>query len=905
MRDWTGEIRRRLAGSGVDPETEETTVEEFAQHLEDRFEDLRSSGATEEEARRLALEELEEEGVLGRRVRQSRGRARPQPVPIGARTGAGWLAGVGGDLRFGARLLRRSPGFTIVAVLVITLGIGATTAVYSIIDTVLLRPLPGVRAPEGLAVIFTSDYSGPRFSASSYPDYEAIREEGGAFSDVAAHAPRPFSLAAGQWSERALGELVSANYFELLGVRPHLGRFFVAEEQAAGGTAAVAVISHDLWRRRFGGSDDAVGGAIRINGQMLTVVGVAPATFRGSLRGVRMDVWVPLSAPAAVIGFDPGRRTDRGLFLVGRLRPGTAVEEAQANLDFVARNLHAAFPPDWTDVNDQSRVLTVLPESAARVPQPVRGPVLGLLGLLAGMVGIVMLIACTNVANLMLARGAARGTEMGIRLALGATRRRIMAHLLTESILLATLGGTLGLLLAFGITRGLDGVPLPIPVPFALDLSLDLRVLVFATAATVLTGILFGIAPALQASRAPVALIRATGSRGAARTAVRSALVTVQVAASLVLLIGGGLFLRSLLASQRIDLGFDPRNTVAVPIDLQTEGYTQDEAERFYAEITARAVAIPGVRATTLAERLPLGLDWSRRSVGIEGYAPLPGEDMEVPYNGVGPDYFAVMGIGLRRGRDFAATDRDGAPPVVIVNEAFASRYWPGEDPIGKRVRLRGPDGPSAEVVGLAPDGKYRSLTEEPTPFIYHPYLQVPSGSMTLLLRTVGDPSTVVPGLRRELRDLAPGLPAPQVTTLREHVGVATLPQRIAAVLLGVLGFLALGIATVGLYGVVAYSVVQRTREFGIRMALGALASDVRRMVVTQGLRLGAIGIALGILVALPISRLIESFLIVGPVDPVTFVGVPLILVAASAAASYLSSRRATEVDPLTALRAE
>ncbi|HSJ30631.1 MAG TPA: ABC transporter permease, partial [Longimicrobiales bacterium] len=444
----------------------------------------------------------------------------------------------------------------------------------------------------------------------------------------------------------------------------------------------------------------------------------------------------------------------------------------------------------------------------------------------------------------------------------------------------------------------------PLPGSITIDVSLDGRVVLFAAAITVLTGVLFGLAPALHGASAPAPLMR-EGARGGNRARIRNALVVVQVAASVVLLVGGALFLRSLMAAQRIDTGMDTENMALIPFDLHTEGYSLEQAQQFYEQVQEQAAALPGVTSVTLAQRVPLGGGFARRSIGVEDYTPGEGEDMEINFNVVSPGYFDAMGIRVVRGRGFTDADREGAPHVVVVNEAFARRFWPGTDALGRRVRLAGSDGPLAEVVGVVPDGKYRSLTEDPLPYMYYPYLQWPSASMMLQVRTAIDPAAITDPLRERVRALAPTIPVPEVTTLRSHVGIATMPQRIAAMALAVLGAIALGIAAIGLYGVVSYVVVQRTHEIGIRTALGAAAADVARMVVMQGMRLALIGVAIGAVLALVLARLLSTMLFVSPADPLAIAGTAVLLTVVAAAASWLPARRAARVDPLTALRSD
>ncbi|HEU5208915.1 MAG TPA: ABC transporter permease [Longimicrobiales bacterium] len=902
MPDWRAEIRQRLGDTGLRAEAD--IVEELSQHLQDRYDDLRSQGVTDADAQRTALAELEDDATLGARIRRSVPRESPPPAAVGAAGRSGFLSGMAGDLRLAVRLLRRSPGFTAVAILVIALGIGANTAIFSVLNAVLLRPLPGVAEPSRLAAVYTSDYSGPRYGSSSYADYLAMRESG-AFEDMASYTPMPFSISLGERAVRGMGEAVSANYFDVLGVRPLRGRFFLPPEAGPPGSAPVVVLSHGFWQDRLGSADDVIGRTLRINGELLTVIGVAPESFRGALRGLRIDAWIAPGAPASLVGgdYDPDARGSRGLLLFGRLAAGATLENSQTRLDGLAAQLHAAYPDAWTDVRDQARVITALSEADMRVPPQVRGAVVGFFGLMMTVVGIVLLIACTNVANLMLARAAARRAEMGVRIAIGASRGRIVRQLLTESLLIGLIGGALGIAAAIVLTRLVNAVPLPVPVPVALDVPLDVRVLLFAAGITMAAGVLFGIVPALQSSRAPAPLMKDAVSARGPRMRLRNALVVVQVAASLVLLTGGAIFLRSLLVAQQIDTGIDTGNMLLVPFDLAIEGMSEDEARRFYDEARAVAAAVPGVRSVTLAERVPLGAGWARRYVRVEGYTPAQGEDMEVPFNGVSDGYFEGMGIRLARGRGFTEADRADAPRVVVVNEAFARRFWPGVGALGKRVGMGGSDAPFAEVVGVVPDGKYRSLTEEPLPYLYYPYAQRPSRTMTMQVRTALDPDVVAPVLRARLRALAPALPVPEMTTLRQHVSFATLPQRAAAIVLAVLGVIALGIAGIGLYGVVSYSVAQRTREFGIRNALGAAASDVQRMVLVHGLRLAAIGVAAGLLLALALTWVIRSMLLVSPFDPVALVAGAVVLTGAAALASWVPARRAMRVNPLAALR--
>ncbi|HLU38256.1 MAG TPA: ABC transporter permease [Planctomycetota bacterium] len=814
------------------------------------------------------------------------------------------------DLRYGARVLLRSPGFTLAAVLTLALGIGANTTIFSLVNAVLLRPPPHVQEPERLVSVYTSDFSGPRLRASSYPDYLEIRALDDVFEGVIAYTPRALSLNDGTGSEVVFGEMVTGNYFDVLGIQAAHGRTFLPEESATRGTHAVAVISHGLWQSRFGGDPQVVGGTVRLNGYPFTVIGVAPAGFQGSLRGLRSDVWVTwmMNRQLGAGGLDIDRRGDRGLLVTARLRPGATIEQARARLDLLALALRAAYPDAWTDIRGRGRLLTALPERDARLFPMVRGPVLGLMGLLMAVVALVLLIGCANVANLLLARAAGRRREVAARLALGAGRWRLVRQLLTESVLLAALGGAAGVFLALWATDLLMRFDPPLPVPVDLDLGIDGTVLGFGLAVTMLTGIVFGLVPALRATRLDLVSAlkneQPAAGRGLRRIALRDALVVGQIAACVVLLAVAGLFVRGLQHAHTADPGFDTSNMLLLDLPVAIQGYDEARARGFYDQLAARLEALPGVRAVTLADNVPLGLDRQRRFIAVEGYEPRPGEDMEFDFNIVGVRYFETMGIPLVRGRASTAEDRAGSLPVVVVNETFARRFWPGEDALGKRIRYDGER--FAEVVGVARDGKYRSLTEEPRPYVWIPFAQQYRADMTVHIRTAGDPLALAAAVRAQVRALDPDLPITGLKALEEHFGLALLPQRAGASLLGSFGVLGLLLAAVGLYGVVAYGVGQRTREIGIRMALGARTDDVTRLVVRQGAALGATGLAIGVALAAGAARLITGLLYgVRPLDPVTFAAVALVLGGTVLAASWLPARRAARVDPMAALRGE
>jgi macrolide transport system ATP-binding/permease protein len=812
------------------------------------------------------------------------------------------------DLRQAARLIVKHPGFTAVAVISLALGIGANTAIFSLVNALLLRPMPVAR-PDEIVSVFTSDFSGPLYGASSYPDYLDFRRLG-ALSDLAAWAPTPVALAQGADSQRMFAEAVSANYFDVLGVRPVLGRGFVPEEGE--GPHAVAVIAHGTWQRVFGGDPAVVGRSLTLNGTPFRVVGVAPPGYSAAMRGLAMDVWIPLSMQEVARTGRDGltSRGNRGIMLTGRLKPGTDIAAAQARFDALARELHRAYPRNWTDVQQRVRRITLVSEAGGRVFPLVRGPVLGFMALLMTVVGLVLLIACANLANLLLARASARRREIGIRLALGAGRWALLRQLLAESVLLSLLGGVAGAMGAAWTAEALSTFRPPLPVPVVLDLGLDLRVLAFTLAVSLATGVLFGLAPALAATRTDVvSALKDDGAgtgAGPRRSRLRSALVVGQVSVALLLLVGSGLFLRSLRNAHTIDPGFEPGGLAMASVDLVLGGQKEDAGRAFYLRALAEARALPGVVAATFVKDAPLGLGGTRRGMRIEGYTPRPHEDMEVALTAVGPGYFETMRIPVHKGRPLLESDGPGRPLVAVVNEAFVRRYWNGQEALGRRLRLGGEQAPYTEVVGVARDGKYRTLGEDPRPFVFLPLLQDYDGEATLIARTGGSPAEVASQLRRRLFEIDPRVPVFDVKTMDEHLRFTLLPIRLAASVLGLFGAVALLLATLGLYGVMSYVVSQRHREVGIRMALGARPADVLRLVVGQGMRLTLVGMAAGLAAALALTRLVSGLLYgVSPIDPWTFAGVSAVMGSVALVACLLPARRAARVDPLVALRFE
>ena len=814
------------------------------------------------------------------------------------------------DFRYAVRMLAKSPGFTAIAIVTLALGIGANTAIFSVVNAALLRPMP-VERPEELASVYTSDFSGPPYGASSYPDYLDFRDKTDVFSGVAAYSLQMMSMntGGGETSRRVFGEIVTGNYFDVLGVPAARGRGFLPEEDRTPGTHPVVVLSHALWQRQFGGDEGIVGRTLRLNGTLFTVIGIAPQSFPGMMRGLQTDLWTPVMM---INELTPdrdriGNRGSRRYSIIGRLKPGVSLDTAQAQFRVLAGQLKAAYPQNWIDVAQQGRRITVLSESQSRVDPQVRDPILAFSVLLMVAVQLVLLTACANVANLLLARAAARRREIAIRLSLGASRGRLVQQLLSESVLLAMAGGAAAVLMTLWTTDLLSAVQLPADIPLALDFRPDARVFAFAFGISLFTGVVFGLVPAWQATKPDVipALKEEGLGQGGTKTRLRSAFVVAQVALSVLLLIGSGLFIRSLQNASAMDPGFDLRAGVLVSMDLGLHGYNEERGLAFFDQLLEKARAIPGVESATLTRYLPLGLNTGRRGTTIEGYTRQPGEDLEFHTSTVSPGYFRCLGIPVLRGREFTAQDRQGAPRVAIVNETFARRFWPDQNPVGKRISIEGPEGNFMEIVGVVRDGKYNTLGEDPLPWFATPLAQTYASDMTLVLRTRGPVKPAADGAMAAIQSLDKTMPA-TVSTVEQHMGVTLLLPRAGAGLLGGFGGLGLLLAAVGLAGMMSYMVAQRTHEIGVRMALGATRTDVLGLVLGQGMKLTLIGGALGMAVALGVTQLLRGLLYnVSPADPVTFAGVAVVLSGVALAATYLPARRATRVEPMEALRHE
>ena len=804
------------------------------------------------------------------------------------------------DLRYGLRMLAKNPGFTAVAVLTLALGIGANTAIFSVIHAVLLRPLP-YRDSDRVVVVGQGWMGGAGdFSPADFLD---VRAQNHSFEQMAATREWSFNLSAGDRPERVIGDVVTTNLFSLLGVEPVMGRGFTPED---GGQRAnrVVVLSYGLWQRHFGGNTGVFGGKISLNGEPFTVVGVMPRGFGYPLGA---ELWVPptFAVPAHPLreNDDPARMRGSHYFeVIARLRPSVTLERARADLAVVFQNVARAHSD--SDLNGAKPWVNTLHEEEVGNVRPA-------LLILLGAVGLVLLIACANVANLLLARGASRSKELAVRTALGASRRRMIRQLLTESVLLALVGGTLGILLAVWGSAPLAALLPPSLRDFA-PLTADLRVLGFSLLLSLLAGVTFGLAPALSATRPKLAETLKEGGRSSLVGGSRrdqDLLVIAETALALVLLVGAGLLLRSFVRLLAVDEGFDPDHVLTLQVSLPHARYLEPAARvNFVNRVLAIVKALPGVQAASVATRLPLNPGGSTRSILIEGrtYPPeRPGEEITPSYSVVSPEFYSVLHIPLLKGRAFTEADDAQAGRVFVVNRTMAKTFWAGEDPIGKRIRM-GTDEKWSEVVGVVGDVQQRQLGELPKPMVYAPYAQDPWPFMDIAVRTSTDPLSQVSSVRGAVLSVDSQEPVYNIATMEEIVSRSASGQRFNVILLGLFAALALCLTAIGVFGVTSFAVTQRRQEIGVRMALGARREDVLKMVVWHGMTLALVGVTIGVTGALGLSRFLSSLLYgVKPTDLATFAGVPLILLAVELLACYIPARRASKVDPMVALRYE
>src|SRR5262245_30813017 len=808
------------------------------------------------------------------------------------------------DLRYGARMLLKKPGFTLIAVITLALGIGANTAIFSVVNAVLLRPLPYAEPERMVALWESNKQRSVDRNAISYPNFFDWRAQSKSFERMASYYTNYMALTGVAAPVNLRSAVVSPDLFATLGVRPQLGRWFVGEEEKPGIRAAI--INHGLWQRQFGGDPNIVGRAVTLNDKPFNVVGVMPAGFQFPIEAEPVEVWVTSSIDGEKTDpKEPAQNEQRGarfLQAVGRLNPGVTLERAQAEMDVIGANLEKRYPNSNT-----RRGVNLIPYHNDLVHDYSEA-----LWLILGAVGCVLLIACANVANLLLARATARYKEIAVRAALGAGRWRVVRQLLTESLLLSLVGGLLGLLLAWWGTAALVKL-IPEDLPRLAEVDIDRWVFGFMLLISVVTGVVFGLAPALQASKIELTEAMKEGSRGAegGRGRLRGALVVAEIAVALVVLIGAGLLLQTFRRLQQVDVGFDTHNILTATVELPDARYPKPEqVTAFYQTLLDRVKAMPGVEGVSAVVPQPLSGDSMVISFDIEGRNIPKGERPVSHFRSISLDYFSVMKIPLLAGRAFTERDDSHSPGVVIVNETFAKRHFPNENPIGKHVKpgiaFEG-EPVWREIVGVVKDVKHRqSLGRDYEPEYYLPHAQMPINSMNLIVRATKDPRSLARSLQHEVQSLDRDIPVFRIKTLEQYLGVAVAQPKFNALLLSLFAGLALLLTAMGLYGVMSYSVVQRAQEIGIRIALGARNGDVLKMVLRHGLKLTALGLLIGLAAAYALTRYMQSLLFgVKPTDPLTFAAIALLLVAVALLACWVPARRATEVDPLEALRTE
>jgi putative ABC transport system permease protein len=886
MPEWTEEIRKRLANLELEPTRNNEIVEEFSQHLEDRYAELLSSGATNDAAYLAALAELDDRALLVQELR----RVERQGGPVDSESRRMNMIGdLRQDLRHGFRMLVKSPGFAAVAVLTLAFGIGGNTAIFSVVNAVLLQPLPYMNADE-LVTIYNTSGGEAKWPLSPMA-YLNLKSRNSVFTDVAAFSNKgwPANLTGGGEPERLQGFQVSANLFSLLGVAPQQGRGFLSEQDRPGENRVV-VLSHELWQRRFAANPQIVGQALALNGDSYTVVGVMPADFRFL---TKTDLWSPLGFTAAD-EHDPAGYLE----VIGRRKSGVSFKQAGAEVKTISSEFIN---------NPNSEVSTRLGLPRAMLTEEVRPMLL----LLMAAVGFVLLIACVNIANLLLARGNVRRREMAIRATLGATGWRVVRQLLAESALLAFIGGGIGLLLAnWAIQFLASGLPeyLANANSRVALLKIDATALAFTFALSLLTSILFGLVPALQLSRIDLnEALKEGGRTTGSRNRLRSALVVAEVALAMVLLVGGGLMIKSFWRLAHVDLGYEPAGVLTAKIDPSGARYEEFAGvTAFYQELLERVRAIPGVRDAGIINSLNASFPFN-----IDEHPQLPPEQRRsAQINQVSADYFRALGIPLRAGRFFTDHDVKGAQPVVIIDESFAQSYFPGEDPIGKHINgefSRGAGNTSRQIVGVVGGAKYWTLSHEPFPHMYFSYLQENWRSMSLVVRAQpGDPMKLAAPIRAELGAIDKYQPIHSFKPVEGTVSELVAPQRFTTLLLAGFAALAAGLAAIGIYGVMSYTVNQRTREIGVRMALGAGTGDVLKVIMRQGVILVMAGVTIGLAASFALTRLISDLLFgVEATDPTTLAAITVLLVVVALVASYIPARRAARVDPLLALRYE
>ncbi len=893
MIDWKPEIRCRLMGLNLEPPREADIIEELAQHLEDRYAALLAEGLTPTRAYSGALAELSENELLARELRRVERTVTRQPVVLGTRRktmiGDTWQ-----DLRFGLRSLLKNPTFTAIAVITLALGIGANTAIFSVVNAVLLRPLPYPQPERLLMVYGISLQAAQEKSPLCEADFLDWKSQNKVFESIAGFSTNRFNYTGGEIPEQIEGAWVTSDFFSTIGVQPALGRSFSPGEDLPGAPQTV-VVSDGFWRRRLGSNPTVVGQQITLNARAFTVIGVAPAGFLFPEKDT--ELWAAERLAAT-------RRGPYYMWGLGRLSPGGTLEQAQSEMDMIARRVQ-------DQINSPNRDWTW---TSISLGERIVGKIRPALLVLLVAVLFVLLIASANIANLLLARATSREKEMSIRIALGASRERLLRQLLTESLLLSAIGAIAGLPLTIWGVNLLVALG-PADLPRLHEITIDGRVLGFTSLIAVACGLIFGLAPALQSSRLNINESLKEGGRGSTdasgRRRVRVALVVIEIAFSLMLLVGAGLMLKSFIKLQSISPGFKPDHILTMHLTLPRANYDSDEKiTTFYRQLVERVTAVRGVEAAALSISLPPNNLEVSDSFSIEGKPWPPGtSEPIVPILMTSPKYFTALGVPLLQGRDFNETDKLGSPLVVLINQTLAERYFPDESPIGKRLKNGGADRPRnpwMEIVGVVGDVTYSGLDSQPEPAYYTPLAQDAWRAAYLVVRAPLNPASLMPAIREQILALDKDMPIAKVATMDQLLSESVAQPRFRTLLLAIFAAIALVLASVGIYGVSSYSVTQRTHEIGIRMALGAQSGDVVKLVIRQGVELAAIGVAVGLAASFALTRLMEGLLFeVSATDRATFALVAALLVGVALLACWIPARRASIVDPMVALRSE
>ena len=806
------------------------------------------------------------------------------------------------DVKYSFRMFAKNPGFTLLVVLTLALGIGANSTIFSWVNSTLLNPIPGAAHTGEMVSITAGAVANPR--PFSYPDLKDLQERNKSVSGLIGYSDYQMSLTGNGKPERIWGTLVSANYFDVLDVRPVLGRMFLASEGEKPGGAPVVVISYRFWKTHLGGRSSIIGQQIEINRHRYTIIGIAPSVFQGTQTGLRADLWISVMMASQIVPSGADVLNDRGdtwLLVMGRLKPEVSREQAQADLTVVMKQIANQFPDSHRGAD------SIMADPLWRAPFGANYYLHAILSILMIIAGVVLLLACANVANLLLVRSVARRREIAIRLSMGATRWRLIRQLLAESLVLSLAGGGMAVLLTIWTSGMFSRFIPPTNVPISINSDVDRTVLLATFVIAIVTGIIFGILPAVRSSGiAPIEILKEEGASvtgGVRRGRLSGALVVAQIALSLILLICAGLFIRSFRLAQQFNPGFNPSHVLLASYELFTGGYQKADGMEFDRRLVAKVERLPGVQSVSLSDWVPLGFTYSSEEVKPEGYVLQRNESMQADDAIIAPNYFRTMEIPLVSGRDFTPQDTEKSQAVAIVNQAFARRYWPNQDPLGKKVHARDR---WFDVIGIARNSDYIELRERPQPFIYFSLFQVYYPGMTIHARVAGDPLMFASPVEAAVHQLNADLPVYDVSTLQTRVLLNTTNNRLAGTFVGIFGLLALILAAVGIYGVIAYSTRQRTHEIGIRVALGAAPRDVFRIVIGQGARLVVTGLAIGLAASFLLTRLLSAQLFgISAADPATYISVAVLLASVALLACYIPARRAMRVDPMVALRYE